>query len=149
VAAAEYASYDRVTSEFSGPTSDVSCPSRGWASVAASERQEYAMAVVARLPGCHACYGKDHFLLYFPLLSTEVKHRIVVQRAQKIQQDRGGGSAGGGYPSLRASYDQPFTNGAAPRPASQPQRRPTCPTKHGAHVRVTPVGFVPSRSQRS
>jgi hypothetical protein len=51
VAAAEYASYDRASSELSGPTSEVSCLSRGWASVAASERQEPAMAVMARLPG--------------------------------------------------------------------------------------------------
>jgi hypothetical protein len=85
VAAAEYASYDRASSELSGPTSDISCPSRGWASVAASERQEPAMAVMARLPGCHVCYGKDPFLLYCPLLSTEVKHMIEVQRAQQIQ----------------------------------------------------------------
>jgi hypothetical protein len=83
------------------------------------------MAVMARLPGRHVCYGKDHFLLDCPLLSTEVKHRIEVQRDQQIQQDRGGGTAGGGNPSLRASYAQPFTNGVAPRPASQPPR-PSC-----------------------
>jgi hypothetical protein len=96
VAAAEYASYDRANSELSGPTSDVSCPSRGWASVGASERQEPAMAVMERLLGCHVCYGKDNLLLDCPLLSTVVKHRIEVQRAKKIQQDRGGGTAGGG-----------------------------------------------------
>jgi hypothetical protein len=60
VAAAEYASYERASSELSGPTSDVSCPSRGWTSVscpsrgwtsvAATERHEPSMAVMARLP---------------------------------------------------------------------------------------------------
>jgi hypothetical protein len=63
VAAAEYASYDRASSELSGPTSDVSCPSRDWASVAASERKEPAMAVMARLPGCHVCYGRTNSFL--------------------------------------------------------------------------------------
>jgi hypothetical protein len=76
VAAAEYASYDRANSELSGPTSDVSCPSRVWTSVAAAETHEPAMAVMARLPVCHVCYGKDHFLLDGPLLSPEVKHMI-------------------------------------------------------------------------
>ena len=132
VAAAEYASYDRDSSELSGPTSEISCPSRGWVSVAATERPEPAMAVMARLPGCHVCYGKDHFLIDCPLLSTEVRQRIAVQRAQQIQQDRGGSTAGGGEPSLRAPYAQPSTNGAPPgfppRPASQPPRPSYMPT---------------------
>jgi hypothetical protein len=102
VAAAEYASYDRASSELSGPTSDISCPSRGCASVAASDRQEPAMAVMARLPGCHVWYGKKHFLLDCPLLSTEVKIRIEVQRAQQIQQNRGGCTAGGSETPLRS-----------------------------------------------
>jgi hypothetical protein len=84
------------------------------------------MAVMVRLPACHVCLGKDHLLLDCPLLSTEVKHRIEVQRAQKIQQDRG--TAGGGEPSLRAPYAQQFTNGVAPRPASQPTRPSYMPT---------------------
>jgi hypothetical protein len=92
VAAAEYASYDRASSELSGPTSDVSCPSRGWTSVAATERYEPAMAVMARPPGCHVCYGKDNFLSDFPLLSNEVRQKIALQRAQQINQDRGGGT---------------------------------------------------------
>jgi hypothetical protein len=71
VAAAEYASYERASSELSGPTSDVSCPSRGWTSVATTERHEPAMAVMARLPGCHVCYGKDHFLSDCPLADTD------------------------------------------------------------------------------
>jgi hypothetical protein len=149
VAAAEYASYDRASSELSGPTSDVSSPSQGWASAAATEKQEPAMAVMARLPGCHVCYGKDHFLLDCPLLSTELKHRIEVHRAQKIRQDRGGDTAGGGEPSLRTPYTQPFANGAAPRPASQLPGRPICPPRRGAHVRVTPVVFVHNRPRRS
>jgi hypothetical protein len=128
VDAAEYASYDRASSKLSGPTSDVSCPSRGWAGVAASERQEPAMEVMARLPGCHVRYVKEKFLLDCPLLSTEVKHSIEVQRAQQIQQDRVGGTAGGGEPSLRAPDTQPFTNGAAPRPASQSPRSSYMPT---------------------
>jgi hypothetical protein len=78
------------------------------------------MAVLARLPGCRVCYGKDHLLLDCPLLSPEVKHRIEAQRAQQIRQDRGGDTAGGGEPSLRTPYTPPLTNGAAPRPASQP-----------------------------
>ena len=36
------------------------------------------MEVVARLPGCHVCYGKEHFLIDCPLLSTEVRQRIAV-----------------------------------------------------------------------
>ena len=129
VAAAEYASYDRDSSELSGPTSEISCPSRGWVSVAATERPEPAMAVMARLPGCHVCYGKDHFLIDCPLLSTEVRQRIAVQRAQQIQQDRGGSTAGGGEPSLRAPYSQPFTNGVPTRPDSQPPRSSYMPTQ--------------------
>jgi hypothetical protein len=125
VAAAEYASYERAGSELSGPTSDVSYPSRGWTIVAATERHEPAMAVMARLPGCHVCYGKDDFLSDCPLLSTEVRQKIALQRAQ---QDRGGGTAGGGEPSLRAPYAQSFTNGVAPRPASQPPRPSYMPT---------------------
>jgi hypothetical protein len=128
VAAAEHASYERASSELSGPTSEIFCPSRGWASFAATERPELAMAVMARLPGCHVCYGEKNFLLDCPLLSTEVKHRIEVQRAKQIQQDRGGGTAGGGEPSLRAPYAQPFTNDVAPRPASQPPRPSYMPT---------------------
>jgi hypothetical protein len=122
VAAAEYASYERASYELSRPTSDVSCPSRGWTSVAATERHEPAMVVTARLPGCHVCYGKDHFLSDCPLLSPEVRQKIAVQRAQQIRQDRGGDTAGGGEPSLRDPYAQPFTNGVAPRPAPQPPR---------------------------
>jgi hypothetical protein len=80
------------------------------------------MAVMARPPGCHVCYGKDHFLSDCPLLSPEVRQKIAVQRAQQIRQDRGGGTAGGGEPSLRDPYAQPSTNGVAPRPASQPPR---------------------------
>jgi hypothetical protein len=116
-------------------------PSRGWATVAASERQEPAMEVMARLPGCHVCYGKDHYLLDCPLLSTEVKHRIEVQRAQQIQQDRDVGTAGGGEPSLRSPYTQPFTNGAAPSPASQPPRPSYIPTPTwGSRPRYTGGG---------
>jgi hypothetical protein len=149
VAAAEYASYDRVSSELSGPNSDVSCPSQGWASVAASERQEPAMEVMARLHCCHVCYGKENFLLYCTLLSTEVKHRIAVQRAQQIQQDRGVGTAGGGNPHsgpliIRSSPTMPPL-----APPLSPRARPTCPTKRGAHVRVTQVGVVPNRPQQS
>jgi hypothetical protein len=128
VAAAEYASYERASSELSGPTSDVSCPSRGWTRVAATERHEPAMEVMARLPGCHVCYWKDNFLSDFPLFSTEVRQKIALQRAQKIQQDRGGGTTGGGEPSLRAPYAQPFNNGVAPHPASQPPRPSYMPT---------------------
>jgi hypothetical protein len=58
VGAAEYASYDRASSEMSGPTSEVTCPSRGWTSVAASERQEPAMEVMARILGCHVSCAK-------------------------------------------------------------------------------------------
>jgi hypothetical protein len=128
VAAAEFASYDRASSELSGPTSDVSCPSRGWTSVAAPERQEHAMEVIARLPSFHVCNGKDQYLSDCPLLSAEVKHKIGVQRAQQIQQDRGGSTAGGGNPSLRDTYAQPFTNGVAPRPATQLSRPSYMPT---------------------
>jgi hypothetical protein len=141
VAAAEYASYDRASSELSAPTSDVSCPSRGWASVSASERQEPAMEVMARLPGCRVCYRKDYFLLYCPLLSTKVKHRIEVRRVQQIQQDRGIGTAGGGEPSLGTPSTQPFTTGAAPRPASQPPRPSSMPTPTwGSRPRYTGGG---------
>jgi hypothetical protein len=86
------------------------------------------MAVMARPPGCHLCYGKEHFLSDCPLLSTEVIQKIALQRGQQIQQDRGGGTAGGGNPSLRDPYAQPFTNGVAPRPASQPPRPSYMPT---------------------
>jgi hypothetical protein len=99
------------------------------------------MPVIARLPGCHVCYWKDHLLLDCPLLSTEVKHWTEVQRAQQIQQDRGGGTTGGGEPSLRTPYTQPFTNGAAPRPASQPPRSSYMPTlKWGPRPRYTGGG---------
>jgi hypothetical protein len=67
VAAAENASYERASSELSGPTSEISCPSRDWASVAATERHEPAMSVMARLPGCHVCYGKDTFSFFIAL----------------------------------------------------------------------------------
>jgi hypothetical protein len=86
------------------------------------------MAVMARLPGCNVYYGKDHFLSDCPLLSTEIRQRIAVQRAQQIQQDRGGGNAGGGEPSPRAPYAQPITDGAVPLPASQPPRPSSMPT---------------------
>jgi hypothetical protein len=141
VAATEYASYDRASSEFSGPTSDVSFPSRGWTSVAATERHEPAMAVMARLPGFHVCYGKDHFLSDCPLLSTEVRQKIALQRAQMIRQDRGGDTAGGGEPSLQTPYTPPFTNGGAPRPASQPPRPSYMPTPTwGPRLRYTGGG---------
>jgi hypothetical protein len=87
------------------------------------------MAVMARLPGCHVCYGKDLFFSDCPLLSTEVRPNIALQRAQQIRQDRGGDTAGGGEPSLRTPYHPPFTNGAAPRPASQPPRPSYMPTQ--------------------
>ena len=95
------------------------------------------MEVMARLPGCHVCYGKDHFLIDCPLLSTEVRQRIAVQRAQQIQQDRGGNTAGGGEPSLRAPYAQPSTNGL-------PTRLP----RRGDHVRVTLVVVVLNKHQQ-
>jgi hypothetical protein len=138
VAAAEYASYEQASSELSGPTSDVSCPSRDWTSVAATERHENAMAVMARLPGCHVCYGKDHFLSDCPLLSTELRQKIAVQRAKQIQKYRGGGTASGGEPPLRAPYAQPIIDGAAPLPASQPPRPSYMPTpKRGPRPRYT------------
>jgi hypothetical protein len=136
VAAADYTSHDRASSELSGPTSDVSCPSRGWASVTASERQEHSMAVMARLPCFHVCYGTDHFLLDFPLLSTEVKHRIEVRRPNRFSRTE--------LEAPRAvvnPHSEPLT--------LSPRARPTCPLQRaGPRPRYT-GGGLPNRPQQS
>jgi hypothetical protein len=71
----------------------------------------------------------------------EVRQKIAVQRAQKIRQDRGGDTAGGGEPSLRTPYTPPSINGIAPRPASQPPRPSYMPTPtRGPRPRYTGGG---------
>jgi hypothetical protein len=71
----------------------------------------------------------------------EVRQKIAVQRAQKIRQDRGGDTAGGGEPSLRTPYSPPSINGIAPRPASQPPRPSYMPTPtRGPRPRYTGGG---------
>jgi hypothetical protein len=84
VAAAEYEQCEGNTSMMSGPSSDVSFPSRGWASVAASVQGDPASAVMARARGCHICFRRDHFLMDCPLLPPEVKQAITTQRTQQI-----------------------------------------------------------------
>jgi hypothetical protein len=149
VDAAEYASYDRVSSELSGTTSDVSCPSRGWTSVAATERHEPARTIMAILPGCYVCYGKNHFLSDCPLLSTEVRQKIALQRAQKIQQDRLEAPQAVVNPHFgpRMLSRSPTVSPLAP-PLSL-RGRHTCLPRRGAHVRVTPVVVVPNRPPQS
>jgi hypothetical protein len=134
VADAEYEPGEGSTSMMSGPSSDVSFPSRGWASVAASVRGDPASAVMARTRGCHVCFRRDHFLMDCHLLPPEVKQAITTQRNQQIQQDRGvlPGRVNRPAPSPSAtsftSGVSPFTNGVAPRPAPQFPRSAYIPT---------------------
>jgi hypothetical protein len=136
VAAAEYEQCEGNTSMMSGPSSDVSFPSRGWASVAASVQGYPDSAVMARARGCHVCFRMDHFLMDCPLLPPEVKQAITTQRTQKIQQDRGviPGRVNPPAPSPSAtsltSGVAPFTGGVAPvaRPAPQFLRSAYIPT---------------------
>jgi hypothetical protein len=88
VAAAEYKQCEGNTSMMSGPSSYVSFPSRGWASVVASVQGDPASLVVERARGCHVCFRRDHFLMDCPLLPPGVRQAIVTQRTQQIQQDR-------------------------------------------------------------
>jgi hypothetical protein len=136
VAAAEYEQCEVITSMMSGPSSDVSFPSRGWASVAVSVQGDPASAVMARARGCHVCFRRDHFLMDCPLLQPEVKQAITTQRTQQIQQDRGvlPGMVKPPAPSPSAtsftSGVGPFTGGFAPvsRPAPQFPRSAYIPT---------------------
>jgi hypothetical protein len=80
VAAAEYEKCEGNISMMSGPSLDVSFPSRGWASVAASIQGDPDSAVTARARGCHVCFRRDHFLMDCPLLPPEVKQAITTQR---------------------------------------------------------------------
>jgi hypothetical protein len=136
VAAAEYEQCEVITSMMSGPSSDVSFPSRGWASVAASVQGDPASAVMARARGCHVCFRRDHFLMDCPFLQPEVKQAITTQRTQQIQQDRGvlPGMVNPPAPSPSAtsftSGVGPFTGGFAPvsRPAPQFPRSAYIPT---------------------
>jgi hypothetical protein len=89
VAAAEYEQCEGNSSMMSGTSSEVSFPSRVWASVAASVQGDQASAVMARARGCHVCFRRDHFLMDCPLLPPEVRQAITPQRTQNIQQDRG------------------------------------------------------------
>jgi hypothetical protein len=146
VAAAEYGQCEGNTSMMSGPSSDVSFPSRGWASVAASVQGDPASAVMARARGFHVCFRRDHFTM---------------QRTQQIQQDRGvlPGRVSPPAPSPSAtsftSGVATFTGGVAPvsRPAPQFPRSAYIPTptwgpnpryansgrSHPATVTVKPV----------
>jgi hypothetical protein len=63
VAAAEYEQCEGNTSMMSGPSSDVSFSSRGWASVAASVQGDPDSAVMERARGFHVCFRRDHFLM--------------------------------------------------------------------------------------
>jgi hypothetical protein len=149
VAAAEYASYERASSELSGPTSDVSCPSRGLTSVAATETHEPAMAVTARLNGCHVCYGKDHFLSDCHLLSTESDRRSLYSGPSRF------GKTEVEIPQAMVNpHSGPLMLSRSPTVSqiSPPRCRPgrhTCLPRRGAHVRVTPVVVVPNRPPQS
>jgi hypothetical protein len=120
----------------SGPSSDVSFPSRGWASVAASVQGDTASAVMARARGCHVCFRSDHFLMDCPLLPPELKQAITTQRTQQIQQDRGVITSRVNPPAPIPSATSftsgvaPFTGGVAPvaRPAPQFPRSAYIPT---------------------
>jgi hypothetical protein len=136
VAAAEYEQCEGNTSMMSGPSSDVSFPSRGWASVAASVQGDHASAVMAKARGCHVCFKRDHFLMDCPLLPLEVKQAITMQRTQQAQQDRvvlpGRVNPPAPSPSANSftSGVAPFTGGVAPvsRPVPQFPRSAYIPT---------------------
>jgi hypothetical protein len=120
----------------SGPSSDVSFPSRGWASVAASVQGDPASAVMARARGFHVCFRRDQFLMDCPLLPPEVKQAITTQRTQQIQQDRVVLPARVNPPAPSPSATSftsgvaPFTGGVTPvsRPAPQFPRSAYIPT---------------------
>jgi hypothetical protein len=127
VAAAEYEQCEGNTSMMFGPSSDVSFPSRGWASVAASAQGDPASGVMERARGCHVCFRRDHLLMDCPLLPPEVRQAITTQRTQQIQQDRGvlPGGVNSPSPSPPATH---FTSGVAPRPAPRFPRSAYIPT---------------------
>jgi hypothetical protein len=134
VAAEEYEQCEGNTSMMSGQSSDVSVPSRGWASVAASVQGDPASALMARTRGFHVCFRRDHFLIDCPLLPPEVKQAITNQRTQQIQKYRGAlpGRVNPPAPSPSAtSFTNgvaPFTNGVAPRPSPHFTRSAYIPT---------------------
>jgi hypothetical protein len=103
------------------------------------------MAVMARLPGFHVCYGKDQFLSDCPLLSTEIRQKIALRRAQKIQQAPH--AVVNPHYGPRMLSRSPTVSPLAP--SLSPRGRRTCLPQHGAHVRVTPVVVGPKRPRKS
>jgi hypothetical protein len=128
VAAAEYKQCEGNTSMILGPSSDVSFPAQGWASVAASVQGDPSVAVMARTRGYHVCFRRNHFLMDCPLLPLEVRQAITTQRTQQIQQDRGVLHGRVNPPSSSPS-STPFTSGVSPRPAPQFTRSAYIPTQ--------------------
>jgi hypothetical protein len=127
VVAAEYEQCEDNSSVMSGPSSDVSFPSRGWVSVAAYVQGDPASAVMARARGCHVCFRIDQFLIDWPLVPPEVRQAITTQRTQQIQQDRGV-LPGWVNPPTTCPSAPHFTSGVAPRSAPQFPRSAYIPT---------------------
>ena len=147
VAAADYEQYEGDSSMMSGPLSDSSFPSRGWASVAASVQGDQAAAVLTRNRGCHVCFRRDHFLMDCPLLPPEVKEAITTQRTHQIQQDRGISPSRINHPpSNPSAAAAPFTSGVTPRPVPQFPRSAYIPSPTWG---PTPRYTNPGRSTQS
>jgi hypothetical protein len=88
------------SSEFSDRGSEVSCPTRGWASMAGSVCEDPALAVMSRPPGCHLSFSQDHFVMACPLLEGDAKAAATTTRPPlpwSAQRAWGNGLANGEF----------------------------------------------------
>jgi hypothetical protein len=123
--AAECATEPSPLGLFTDDGSDVSVPTRGWASAAGSAFEEPVMAVGDRTRTCYLCFSPDHYILGCPQLTTQQKEmahqkRLAFSQIEKpfgsgdvpygLNKPAGPGNKPHGLPpgQVNRSYGQPY-----------------------------------------
>lgn len=126
--AAECATEHSPMGLFTDGGSDVSVPTRGWASVAGSASEEPVMAVGERTRTCFLCFSPDHYILGCPQLTPQQKAMAHQKRLafSQIEKPFGSGEVpyglnkpvGQSYGQMQQLVEKP--NGHGNKPLGQP-----------------------------